>query len=168
MLSVVHQNVQSIGNSINQLNMVVSETLKNDDLCAVCITEHWKTKEQISNFGIDGFILASAFCRDYNEHGGAAIYVKEGLKFSERVDLLNLSVKNVMEIAAVDVRCSDRDLLVVSVYAASGESARFLGEFEKILEMVSSSDRMIVIGGDFNIDLLSPTNRWSVEDKSVL
>ncbi|KAL3277863.1 hypothetical protein HHI36_013204 [Cryptolaemus montrouzieri] len=80
---ILHQNVQSIGNAIDQLQSVIRDVPKENELNVICGTEYWKTKDQLKNYGIDGCCLASYYCRDINEHGGSAIYVRNGISCKE-------------------------------------------------------------------------------------
>ncbi|KAL3279732.1 hypothetical protein HHI36_017241, partial [Cryptolaemus montrouzieri] len=61
-ISILHQNVQSIGNAIDQLQSVIRDVPKENELNVICVTEHWKTKDQLKNYGIEGFGLASYCC----------------------------------------------------------------------------------------------------------
>ena len=54
LISILHQNVQSIGNAINKLN----DTLINHPECQIlCISEHWKNEDQLKQLGIKNFKL---------------------------------------------------------------------------------------------------------------
>lgn len=74
-------------------------------------------EKQITNNGIDGFILSSSFCREVYEHGGSAIFVKSGLTWHGRKDLVKMSLKNVIEIAAIDHDCGKIHYTILSIYA---------------------------------------------------
>ena len=61
--------------------MLLSTELRHVDV--ICLTEHWQNDQAISSINICNFKLASAFCRRSSNHGGAGIYVKEGLPTRE-------------------------------------------------------------------------------------
>ncbi|KAL3265214.1 hypothetical protein HHI36_009428 [Cryptolaemus montrouzieri] len=82
-LSVPHQNIQSIGNAVDHLEAVIKDLPQESELSVICITEHWKTKEQLENYGIEEYILYSSYCHDMSEHWGSAIYVKKDIHFRE-------------------------------------------------------------------------------------
>lgn len=71
-MSVIHQNVRSLGNCIDLLEDILKD---NPDCKILCLTEHWKSEEQIKSLGIQNFSLSARFCRNEGEHGGAAIFV---------------------------------------------------------------------------------------------
>ena len=98
-MSLIHQNLQSIGNCVN----LIDDLLEDQRNCvAFCATEHWKTVQQMSNIGIKGFQLASSFCRvEENRHGGSAIYIKKGLNYRVRSDINKLGLEDHFEFVVV-------------------------------------------------------------------
>lgn len=52
-INIIHQNVESIGNSVDQ----IGELTKENNAHVVCLSEHWKTADQLSNYGIENFVL---------------------------------------------------------------------------------------------------------------
>lgn len=86
--SIIHQNVQSLGNAVDRVNAM----LNLHDSCEIlCITEHWKSDKQLKKLGINNFHLVSMFCREEGKHGGSAIYFKRGLKGQARRKLNNIN-----------------------------------------------------------------------------
>ncbi|CAH1962730.1 unnamed protein product [Acanthoscelides obtectus] len=83
-IALLHQNVQSLGNSINEVNQMIAN---NSDCKFICITEHWKGQDQSINYGIRNFNLASCFYRKQGKHGGSAVYVRVGVQCSKRSDI---------------------------------------------------------------------------------
>nr|CAI5831447.1 unnamed protein product [Callosobruchus analis] len=88
--SFLHQNVQSLGNAVLQLNEVFNEQ---GDIKVLCITEHWKSKSQLAAYGIENFRLVGSFCRSENRHGGCAVYVVNQVVCKERREAEDLSVE---------------------------------------------------------------------------
>lgn len=67
--------------------------LKDHAECKVlCISEHWKSENQLQQLGIKNFKLKSWFCREEGQHGGAAIYVHQKVSAKNRTKLCKLSV----------------------------------------------------------------------------
>lgn len=87
-----------------------------EDCFALCLTEHWKTEEQIKNYKIGNLKLVSLYCRGDNEHGGAAVYVREDLAAKARNDIANLSERSTFECAAAEVCINGTKIVVLSVY----------------------------------------------------
>ncbi|CAH1987268.1 unnamed protein product [Acanthoscelides obtectus] len=63
-IALLHQNVQSLGNSLNEINQMLMD---HDDFKFICITEHWKRQDQIINYGTRDFKLASCFLQERRE-----------------------------------------------------------------------------------------------------
>lgn len=59
--SIIHQNAQSLGNSIDKINQMLQDHC---DCKILCLSEHWKSEGQLKSLGINNFNLISAFCRE--------------------------------------------------------------------------------------------------------
>lgn len=130
-ISIMHQNIQSIGNAVDQLEEVIKSLETKQDLTALCLAEHWNDKDQIKNYEIKGFQLPSCFCRSTNRHGGSAIYVKQGTTYHIRNDLIRMSIEEIIEISAIDLKIGKSLITVLSVYTTPGNSKHFLEKFRK-------------------------------------
>nr|CAI5862126.1 unnamed protein product [Callosobruchus analis] len=64
---LIHQNLQSIGNSVEKIENFLYE---HPECHFICTTEHWKSEEELMQIGISDFNLASYFCREHGKHGG--------------------------------------------------------------------------------------------------
>lgn len=161
-ICVIHQNLQSIGNCLDHL----IELLKDHGNCRfLCVTEHWKTSQQLVNYGIPGYFLASSFCRKGGGYGGSAIYAKLGVRNSVRGDLNKFAVESHFEICACEFRFDDVNILVMTIYRTPDSDVKlFMSKLEEVLSVVSNGNvnrQMLVIAGDFNINLLK---EYSVKD----
>ncbi|XP_044755088.1 uncharacterized protein LOC123314040 [Coccinella septempunctata] len=85
------------------------------NLTAICLTEHWKEYEQLKNHNIEGFCIASAYCRSVYKHGGSAIYIKEGIQYQERRDLVKLSIEKILEISSIDVKIDHDTAQIITI-----------------------------------------------------
>lgn len=138
------------------------------DCKILLITEHWKTYEQLQLLPIDGFVLAGYWCRNHGEHGGAAVYVRRNTKYKHIKKLSDYSVKGEMECAVVECTISKMAHLIVSVYRpCNGEKDKFLELLEKLLSAMYTENRIIILGGDFNIELRKE-NKFKSELVSLL
>jgi len=61
--------------------VLLSTELKHVEV--LCLTEHWQKDQTISCINICNFKMVSTFCRRSSSHGGAGIYVKDGLTTRE-------------------------------------------------------------------------------------
>ncbi|KAI5641205.1 endonuclease-reverse transcriptase domain-containing protein [Phthorimaea operculella] len=78
------------------------------------------------------------------------------LKLQERTDLVNFSVEFILEISAVELEDKNTILIVAYWPEENREFKIFYATLEKILQRLSVSDKNknIIIGGDFNINVL--------------
>ena len=81
--------------------MLLSTELRHVDV--ICLTEHWQNDQAISSINICNFKLASAFCRRSSNHGGAGIYVKEGLPTREIKLFIELCEEKNFEMSLIEL-----------------------------------------------------------------
>lgn len=96
----------------------------------------------------------SSYCRQENQHGGAAIFLSEDIQGRELVGVRRLSVKGVVECAAAQCNIGERSFSIVSIYRGQHNIHAFLSRFEVILSRLFGMGGTIFIAGDFNIDML--------------
>lgn len=95
----------------------------------------------------------SYYCREEGQHGGSAIYCRANTKCKVRNDLCSLSVSEVCEVAAIEIKLHSK-LIVLSVYRAPNTEIRlFLETIEQILNKTLTEECEICLAGDFNINL---------------
>lgn len=147
---MLHQNVQSIGNCINQLECVLNEHNCN----VLAVSEHWKSEDQLAAYRIDGFNMVSSFCRESGKHGGVALYVSQNMWSKVRGDINSLSEELVFECAAADIKTGKVKLVIVSLYRAPcSQVQHFLYKLNELLNLLVNNNATFVIAGDFNIDV---------------
>lgn len=92
-------------------------------------------------------------------HGGVAIIAKKGL------NMVSLEISDQPRIVAVLVRGLSPEILLVAVYMPTGTDRDKVIEFQETLDKVCSivaehgNGRMVVIGGDWNVDLTRDVHR---------
>lgn len=164
-MSIIHQNLQSIGNSVDKL----VKLLKDSPECLfLCVTEHWLSTSQIELVGIPNFKLAASFCRNEGQHGGAAIYVRQDVQYTVFENVAVQSVMGVCEFIAVECQIRSQKVIVCSVYRPSGKPTDiFFDKLEEVCEIICNSRKLLLIAGDFNIDLLG-TDRSAIDLISLM
>jgi hypothetical protein len=78
MLSILHNNVQSINNKLLELNILLQSELVDVDV--LCLTDHWLREGNIKLISNDKFKLTGNFSRSRSDLGGSCIYVKHHLQ----------------------------------------------------------------------------------------
>lgn len=71
--------------------------------------------EHLSNININGFKLASSFCRDKG-YGGAAIYLYQDVKYQVRDKINKLSVSGVFECDCIECNLEHTTCIIATIY----------------------------------------------------
>lgn len=150
-LSIIHQNIQSLGNSVDQLQHFLQHQ---EDCKILCLSEHWKTEEQLKQLPIQTFQLASAQCRGEGSHGGVAVYVNETIRCTARKKLNELSIIGTFECAVAECFLGETVIVVCIYRPPTGDIVEFLTKAEMLLNNVCSENKVVLIAGDFNIDMI--------------
>lgn len=122
----------------------------------LALTEHWlKPGEHLV---VDGYRLAFCFSRVDGIHGGSGILVKSELKCQELEVLKQKSIEKVIECSAI--KLIELKMVIINIYRPpNGEIDDFLLRLEVILEEINDRMNMIIVTGDFNIDISKNDNR---------
>jgi hypothetical protein len=142
--------MQSLKNKIDQLESFLTEKTFE----ALCLTETWIHKSQADFLHIPGYKLASAFNRQEHNGGGVSILLKDGIEYRERKDIVTLSLEYIIECSSIEI--PELNVILICVYRPNREIETFYNRLEKVLDRIrtKAQNRHIIIGGDFNIDML--------------
>jgi hypothetical protein len=150
-LTILFQNIRSIKNKL-----CILEALTDDiDLPVICLSETWITTPKIDLLKVEGYTLASSFCRTNNEGGGVCILLKQEIDSTECKDIVNMSIENLFEVSAVEI--SSINLVLINLYWPN--STRQPDQFFNLLNnlmnyiQIKYNKKDIVIGGDFNVNV---------------
>lgn len=155
---LLNQNVQSIGTSFLKLQHILSSQAIN----ILCITEHWKSEEELMLYTPPGYVLVSSYCREKGKHGGCAIFLEKGMQYSHRKDFKNLSVIGCFECCVSQIMIDSEKYLIICIYRPNSYPLSnvdiFFERFISVLDGCQVENVKVIISGDFNIDLLSVSN----------
>lgn len=101
---------------------------------------------------IENYTLATCFNRVFFEHGGTAIYVKQGLEYKVRHDLNKLSFETNCELAAIELKSSKT--VIVALYRPNYDMSLFFDILTKLLNRICHENKQVVIAGDLNLNVL--------------
>jgi exonuclease III len=156
-VTVFHQNVQSINNKLLELNVIVQTELEKVDV--LCLSEHWLREEYIKLISINEFKLTSNFSRSESIHGGTCIYVKHYLQTKEVNYIQGISKEKDFEMSAVEIR--DYDMIVVCVYRSpDGDFTIFLSSLESVIKKVQMRKKRLLLCGDWNINFMQERKNY--------
>lgn len=157
--SIIHQNLCSIGNSIDKLQYFLNKHLCN---VAFCASEHWKSEIQLENHVLKEYTLADSFCRTEGMHGGVAIYVKDGFEYVVCENIHHLSEAYNFKCCAVRLMLHNTKYIIVTVYRSPDASLQcFFGKLQCLLDTISQENCTIFLAGDFNIDIAKNDDQCS-------
>jgi hypothetical protein len=86
------------------------------------------------------------------------IYICNDVCFNH-LDLCNYCKEKILEICAVQIETTDKQMIVICVYRSpSGDFNHFLGLLDTVLLSLNKPSMEILICGDFNVDYLLQCN----------
>lgn len=126
---------------------------------AICVSESWLSSEKIEMIQITNYKIAASFCRDSKMGGGVCILLQDHIEHIEEKDIANMSIEYVLETCAAVL--PKENILLITIYWNRREEDLFYKQLEKILNYINKkySKYEIVIGGDFNTDILKKNTK---------
>lgn len=121
---------------------------------AICISETWLSQNKLSLINFNGYKIAASYCRENRGGGGVCILIEEQKNCIERCDITNLSLEYILEVCATEI--PNENILLVAMYWNRREEVTFYSQLNHILTHITKkySKYNIILGGDFNIDIL--------------
>ena len=161
-LKIAHINVRSLRKKVEQLKVVV----KKYSIDILCISESW-LQDTITDgdVAIEDFSIVRRDRRNRTRGGGGgvAIYVKNGIMYSRRNDIIT---DPDLESVWLEVKTSCQPILVCCMYRAPGSLSIVYDHIIDTFENASKKDEHMVILGDLNHDYLS--NQGEPNNKIVI
>ena len=149
--SVIHINARSMKNKFDDIQNLLAVSGVNWSL--ICISETWLKQNQIEYFDMEGY-NAFASCRENSEGGGTMSYVNKQYEVKERKDLQSISNESTLVELQLPFS-SGKNVIIGSIYRPPSHPHRiFLEYMEKLLDTLENEKKMVILGGDFNYNLL--------------
>ena len=124
----------------------------------ICLTEHHLKETEITKFSLEGYVLASGFCRKESLGGGVCILSNKNLVY-QPTDLNQFCCEKTLEICAVKLHLKSLKLIIFCIYGApTGSLKHFFTLMENILNYFLQPNVTFLICGDLNINLLTNSN----------
>jgi hypothetical protein len=128
---IYHQNIRSITNKSDELSINLQMNYIRPH--PICLTEHHLKGSEIIKFSLDGYKLASSFCRRESLGGGVCILISNNIIF-QSIDLKQFWHEKTLEICAVKLNLKTTKLIIFCIYRApAGNIKQFYGTLENIL-----------------------------------
>ena len=152
-LSLLHLNIRSFPCHHLELEAFL-ETLK-FEFTFICISETWFNDNNCSLYTLQGYNCVDVH-RSTRSGGGVAIFIKEGMPFTQRKELFKCTEH--IECLFIEVDKSllnlSKNIVVGVVYRPPGTNIQdYTQSFSEILTPLSRENKFCYIAGDFNLDL---------------
>ena len=151
--TTLFQNIRSLNKKRHLLEAATDE---DKTIQALCLSETWITTSKLDLLHVDGFKLASCFCRSATEGGGVCILLKEEIDFNELQEISKMSVESIFEACAIEV--PNLNLILIQIYWPNSKRMPniFYNSLTKLLQYIQKKfkKRKVVLGGDFNVNML--------------
>ena len=152
-LNIVHQNIQGLAGKDLEIELF----LRDLKVHVLCLTEHWLKKFEIVHF-VNNYTVMSVYVRKSAIHGGSLILVANDVKCKERKDIMSLSVERSVEISCVEL---ERYVIVCVYRPPTGDYSTFESTMEDLLGKLSKINKVPIVCGDFNVNLLEMSSNRS-------
>lgn len=150
-------NVQSLANKMNELSLLLISM----HIHFLCVSEHWLVEGSLAQTRLPGYCLVSYFCRNGLKNGGVALYSHQNYFDDCRtIDVNMFCLEQHCEVACVQLK--SLNLVVIGVYRSPlGDLDLFFNSLERLFSFLSKyrKTNKLVIGGDFNIDIMCTNTR---------
>lgn len=154
-LRVMHQNIRCLNNKTLELEVIISE----NNVDVLFLSEHWQSSEELQSINLSNYKLVSFSCREAYRHGGVALFSKRSLHVEPRSDITRYSVLNSIEVCGGELYIPGkncRNIVFIVLYRPPlSDLDIFLEKLSCILDLLQSENKLIVMGGDFNINFLT-------------
>lgn len=138
-----------------ELEIYLKNTNLNPDV--ILITEHWLRTDNINLLQtLPRFKLAGYYSRDMIDRGGSCILLCDHINYINRHDIAQIAELINFEVACIEIKDS-MNIVILVIYRTPSSNLEVLFEkLEMLLDKLhhESTKKKIVIGGDFNVNML--------------
>ena len=153
-LSVINYNIRSFNaNGTAFQSMLGSNSLIHD---IVVLTETWNDSFNLEICKLDGYIGNHTY-REVSRGGGVSIFCRNNFEVSKIEPLCFCN--DLIESCAVKIGRADDSIIVIGIYRPhSGTVENYTTALETLLNDNELRDHLVIIAGDFNINLTDTTS----------
>lgn len=154
-LVIFCQNVQSIRNKVDYVELLLNEEFQCSIPDLLCFTETWLKVNEDQFITFRDYVVGECFSRRIFSHGGVMIMVNKNFHFSF---LNHENLPNCIEKDFEYVGIKNSKFTVFCLYRSpDGDINVFFDNLFELLNVVKSNKSNLILCGDFNIDLLKDT-----------
>jgi exonuclease III len=109
---------------------------------------------EIDTILLPDYNIGAKFCRNIFKKGGVCMHINESI-YSTNKDLKKFCKEKDLKVCAVMMYFSSYEVCIITIYRSpSGNFQYFIDNLEKILNMIYSNTKEIIICGDINVNYL--------------
>lgn len=156
--SLIHFNSRSLYKNFEDIKEYLSKINK---FSVIAVSETWLDVDKACEVELEGYELFTKN-RTNKKGGGVALYVDNDLS-CKIVDSLSTTIEGVLECLSVEiVVLKSKNIIVSCLYRTPGSC---LDLFNKNVDnLFGNLNKMHIVCGDFNINLLNPHNNMKTSD----
>ena len=148
---IYHQNIHGLNGKTDELVISIASEMPH----LICLTEHHLKDNEIDVVHIPNYILGARYCRTNLKCGGIGIYIHKNINYSN-INLLSYCKEQDIEIVAVELKFTVKNVIVLCVYRAPGGNLdHFLDQLDSILNRLDNPKSECIICGDLNINFIA-------------
>ena len=160
-LSVLNLNARSLVKHFNEFSAILEDLPSSFDL--ITVEETWLSKPLEPLVQLNGYSFISKHKNKCKEGGGIGIYIKDGINFTERNDLMcPKEFENLFDYMFIEVQQSAplKNVLVGVLYRPPGNSSvnTLTTHMKTLLPKLTDENKNIILTSDMNINLLQTSN----------
>ena len=150
--STIHCNIRSLSANFDNLLNMLSELYYSFSLIGLTETKFKVGQPEVTNTNILGYQFISQ--PSHSMAGGVGFYIKNSLSYMLRTDLT--TTKDEFEALWIELQNKGKTNVICGVIYRhpSGNLDTFLGYLNSGIEKISQENKIYVLMGDFNVDLL--------------
>lgn len=159
-ISIIHFNSRSLYANFQNIKEYLSHFKKTFNVIA--ISETWISPEKGLDFHLDGYDL-TYMNRKNKTGGGVALFVDKCFGFKV-VENMSTTVDNIFECITIEIFVEKKKNVIVScIYRAPGSNIEILRDWMGDV-FTKTTQKVMFLCGDFNVDLLNPKKHRATED----
>lgn len=145
-----HQNIAGILNKNEIFELTITELSKSlgRNINFICLTETFMKKGTECNLQLQGFKLASCYCRNEQRRGGSCILIKNNIDYSPLLIANQLACCYNFECCGIEI--PSYNLIIVCIYRIPKSNIKiFFDKLSLLLNKVTKNNKKhIIICGD--------------------
>jgi exonuclease III len=123
------------------------------------LSEHHLKQFELDKISLDGYKLATSYCRKARENGGVCIFVDKNLNFL-KVNQSRYCRDQDIEVCALKLEPTVLNICVLAVYRAPcGNFISFLSGLDSVINSLHKAEWKLIICGDINIDYATDSKK---------